>query len=100
MAPFKAQNMSNNSAVVVDADGRGGEIGRAQAMQAAACGLAPDVRFNPVLLKPGRDLSSQVVLLGRGGRHGRRGELPAAAARLAERGVATRWPSCGPSTTW
>jgi adenosylcobyric acid synthase len=64
VAPFKAQNMSNNSAVVVGPDGRGGEIGRAQAMQAAACGLAPDIRFNPVLLKPGSDRSSQVVLLG------------------------------------
>ncbi|TDB81740.1 cobyric acid synthase [Micromonospora sp. KC721] len=64
VAPFKAQNMSNNSAVVVGADGRGGEIGRAQAMQAAACGLTPDLRFNPVLLKPGSDLASQVVLLG------------------------------------
>jgi adenosylcobyric acid synthase len=60
VAPF----MSNNSVVVVGADGRGGEIGRAQAMQAAASGLAPDIRFNPVLLKPGSDLSSQVVLLG------------------------------------
>jgi len=64
VAPFKAQNMSNNSAVVVGPDGRGGELGRAQAMQAAACGLAPDIRFNPVLLKPGSDRSSQVVLLG------------------------------------
>ncbi|WP_250009443.1 cobyric acid synthase [Actinoplanes sp. M2I2] len=64
VAPFKAQNMSNNSVVVVGADGRGGEIGRAQAMQAAACGVAPDLRFNPVLLKPGSDFSSQVVLLG------------------------------------
>ncbi|GGJ93526.1 cobyric acid synthase [Pilimelia anulata] len=64
VAPFKAQNMSNNSVVAVGADGRGGEIGRAQAMQAAACGLAPDVRFNPVLLKPGGDMTSQVVLLG------------------------------------
>ncbi|HYN97645.1 MAG TPA: cobyric acid synthase [Pilimelia sp.] len=64
VAPFKAQNMSNNSAVAVDAAGRGGEIGRAQALQAAACGLEPDVRFNPVLLKPGGDMSSQVVLLG------------------------------------
>ncbi|MGC9668954.1 cobyric acid synthase [Planosporangium sp. 12N6] len=65
VAPFKAQNMSNNSAVVVDEQGRGGEIGRAQAMQAAACRIAPSVRFNPVLLKPGSDRSSQVVLLGR-----------------------------------
>jgi adenosylcobyric acid synthase len=65
VAPFKAQNMSNNSAVVVDEAGRGGEIGRAQAMQAAACRIAPSVRFNPVLLKPGSDRSSQVVLLGR-----------------------------------
>ena len=64
VAPFKAQNMSNNSVVVVGPDGRGGEIGRAQAMQAAACGIAPDIRFNPVLLKPGSDFSSQVVLLG------------------------------------
>ncbi|GAB1645529.1 cobyric acid synthase [Krasilnikovia sp. MM14-A1259] len=64
VAPFKAQNMSNNSVVVVGPDGRGGEIGRAQAMQAAACGLPPDIRFNPVLLKPGSDMSSQVVLLG------------------------------------
>jgi adenosylcobyric acid synthase len=64
VAPFKAQNMSNNSVVVVGADGRGGEIGRAQAMQAAACGIGPDIRFNPVLLKPGSDRSSQVVLLG------------------------------------
>jgi adenosylcobyric acid synthase len=64
VAPFKAQNMSNNSAVVLDADGRLGEIGRAQAMQAAACGLEPSVRFNPVLLKPGSDRRSQLVLLG------------------------------------
>ena len=66
VAPFKAQNMSNNSAVCLDpVTGRGAEIGRAQAMQAAAAGIAPDPRMNPVLLKPGSDRSSQVVLLGR-----------------------------------
>ena len=66
VAPFKAQNMSNNSAVCLDpATGRGAEIGRAQAMQAAAAGLVPDPRMNPVLLKPGSDRRSQVVLLGR-----------------------------------
>ncbi len=84
VAPFKAQNMSNNSTVVVGPDGRGGEIGRAQAMQAAAAGLAPDLRFNPVLLKPGSDLSSQVVLLGRAVDTVTAGSYRALRPRLAE----------------
>jgi adenosylcobyric acid synthase len=65
VAPFKAQNMSNNSCVAFDAEGVGGEIGRAQGMQARAAGLAPSVRFNPVLLKPGSDRTSQLLVRGR-----------------------------------
>jgi adenosylcobyric acid synthase len=61
VAPFKAQNMSNNSAVAAD----GGEIGRAQALQAQACGIEPSVLMNPVLLKPGSDRRSHVLLHGR-----------------------------------
>ncbi len=71
--PFKAQNMSNNAAVTEDtdappgADGERprGEIGRAQALQARACGAPPSIHMNPVLLKPQTNIGSQVVLRGR-----------------------------------
>ncbi|NHC06542.1 cobyric acid synthase [Azonexus fungiphilus] len=61
VAPFKPQNMALNSAVTVD----GGEIGRAQALQALACGLEPHTDFNPVLLKPTTDRKAQVIIHGK-----------------------------------
>ncbi|WP_297296681.1 cobyric acid synthase [uncultured Methylovirgula sp.] len=59
--PFKPQNMSNNAAVTVD----GGEIGRAQALQARAAGVVPSAHMNPVLLKPQSEIGAQVVAQGR-----------------------------------
>ncbi len=61
VAPFKPQNMALNSAVTAD----GGEIGRAQAVQAQAAGLAPHTDMNPVLLKPNSDMGAQVIIHGR-----------------------------------
>lgn len=61
VAPFKAQNMALNS--FVTADGR--EMGRAQVYQAEACGLQPDVRMNPILMKPTGDMRSQIIVMGK-----------------------------------
>ena len=65
VAPFKAQNMSNNARVVPRPDGLAGEIGSAQYFQALAARVTPSVEMNPVLLKPERDTASQVVVNGR-----------------------------------
>ncbi len=95
MAPFKAQNMSNNARVVA-----GGEIGSAQYFQALAARAEPDVRMNPLLLKPERDTHSQVVLMG---------QVSAELSALPWRGRSERvWPQiaqaldalCAPRTTW
>ena len=60
IAPFKSQNMALNSFITAD----GGEMGRAQVVQAEAAGIAPDVRMNPILLKPTTDVGSQVIVNG------------------------------------
>ena len=90
VAPYKAQNMSNNAGVTP----AGGEMGRAQIVQAEACRLAPHVDMNPLLLKPNTDTGAQVILLGEavatmeasayfsGGMEARRGPVLAALDRL------------------
>lgn len=78
--PFKPQNMSNNAAVAVG----GGEIGRAQALQARACGVQPTVDMNPVLLKPQSDVGAQVVVRGRVVGEANAAEYQADRSRLLE----------------
>ncbi len=79
VAPFKAQNMSNNSMVVAD-----GEIGRAQYLQAIAAGLTPSTLLNPVLLKPGSDRRSHIILRGQPAGELEAGEYATGRRRLAE----------------
>lgn len=81
VAPFKPQNMSNNAAVAAD----GGEIGRAQALQARACGIAPLVDMNPVLLKPESETGCQVIVQGRLAATVRAGEYSAIKTSLLPR---------------
>ncbi|MDO8450565.1 MAG: cobyric acid synthase [Rhodoferax sp.] len=83
VAPFKAQNMSNNARVVASVNGQG-EIGSAQYFQSLAANAIPDVRMNPLLLKPERDTHSQVVLMG---------QVDEALSQMAWRGrSASVWP--------
>ncbi|MDO9166584.1 MAG: cobyric acid synthase [Rhodoferax sp.] len=83
VAPFKAQNMSNNARVVASVNGQG-EIGSAQYFQSLAANAIPDVRMNPLLLKPERDTHSQVVLMG---------QVDEALSKMAWRGrSASVWP--------
>lgn len=85
VAPFKAQNMSNNSMVALDPDtGEGVEIGRAQWIQAVAARATPEAAMNPVLLKPGSDRRSHVVVLGRPAGHLEAGEFAGGRRHLAD----------------
>ncbi|RWO59054.1 cobyric acid synthase [Mesorhizobium sp.] len=83
--PFKPQNMSNNAAVAnIPGDKLGGEIGRAQWLQAIACGVAPTVHMNPVLLKPQTDIGAQVVVQGKVFGEARARDYQALKARLMD----------------
>lgn len=89
VAPFKSQNMALNSFVTRD----GLEMGRAQVVQAQAAGIEPDVRMNPILLKPSSDVGSQVIVNGEV-----RGQMPAAAYFKMKERSSRR--SSRPTTVW
>ena len=91
VAPFKSQNMALNSFITRD----GGEMGRAQVVQAEAAGIEPDTRMNPILLKPTTDVGSQVIVNGQV-----RGNMQAESRVVsATRGI-TSPPCWRPTTVW
>lgn len=93
--PFKPQNMSNNAAVAdIPGDASGGEIGRAQWLQAIACGVAPSVHMNPVLLKPQSDIGAQVVVQGKVYGQAKARDYQALKPKLAE-AVMDSWSKLG-----
>ncbi len=95
--PFKPQNMSNNAAVADipgDNNHRGGEIGRAQWLQAIACGVAPTVHMNPVLLKPQTDVGAQVIVQGKVFGEARARDYQALKGRLMD-AVLDSWAKVG-----
>ncbi|QKD03405.1 cobyric acid synthase [Mesorhizobium loti] len=93
--PFKPQNMSNNAAVA-DGDNNhgGGEIGRAQWLQAIACGVAPSIHMNPVLLKPQTDVGAQVIVQGKVFGEARARDYQALKGRLMD-AVLDSWAKVG-----
>ena len=95
VAPFKGQNMSNNARVVA-----GGEIGAAQYLQALAAGVEPDVRMNPVLVKPEGERRSQVIVLGRPDARAQRPGLARAQAGALAADRERRSSRCSTSTSW
>ncbi|MFB9978268.1 cobyric acid synthase [Mesorhizobium kowhaii] len=95
--PFKPQNMSNNAAVADipgDNNAGGGEIGRAQWLQAIACGVAPSVHMNPVLLKPQTDVGAQVIVQGKVFGEARARDYQALKGRLMD-AVLDSWDKVG-----
>ncbi|TIP83033.1 MAG: cobyric acid synthase [Mesorhizobium sp.] len=93
--PFKPQNMSNNAAVAdIPGDKLGGEIGRAQWLQAIACGVVPSVHMNPVLLKPQTDVGAQVVVQGKVFGEARARDYQALKGRLMD-AVLDSWAKVG-----